>query len=259
MINILRLIKFNLKLDKKKIFMWSISSFAIIFIYMILFPYVQDIAKVEMQMMPEELLQVFGISSYTDFSNFTNYFESVYNMFLLAITIYSVILGVSLVQKEEKNKTIEFLYSLSLTRSNIIISKVVIAVITVICIIVSSFLSTSLAGFINGGTTFNIKEIIDICLNSMFVTFIAISLGIFLSGGYLTKSNTAVGACSIVIMYLCGVLSSMLGDNYEFLKYLSPFEVIKTDNISAISLYLLIAIVLIIIGVKNYSKRDLLI
>lgn len=254
--NVLKLLKFNLKIDKKKICVWCLSSFIIIFLYIILFPYVQDVARVEMEMMPKELLQVFGISSYTDLGNFNNYFDSIYNIFVLAISIYSVILATNLVEKEEKNKTIEFLYSLNISRNEIIISKILTVLISIILIITSAFLSTCLCGFINGGETFKIFGIFRTCLNSIFITLFFASIGVFIGGSYLSKSDLELGAGITVFMYLSGVLSIMLGNDFKFLKYISPFEVVKNNNLFIIGIYIVICIILICLGIKNYNKRD---
>ena len=254
--SILKLVKFNLKIEKKKIFLWCISSFIIIFIYMILFPYVQDVAKVEMEMMPEELLKLFGIDSYKDLGNYNNYFESIYNIFIVAISIYAVIYTVNLIEKEEKNKTLEFMYSLSITRNNIIISKILVAIIAITSIIFFSFLSVAICGSINGGDSYNVMEIFKICLNSLLITYVYIAVGIFLGGCYISRADSEIGAGITVVMYLSGVISTMLSEKYEFIKYLSPFEVIKYNDLPTLLTYLVICSILISIGVIRYNKRD---
>ncbi|MPN52357.1 hypothetical protein SDC9_200018 [bioreactor metagenome] len=68
----------------------------------------------------------------------------------------------------------------------------------------------------------------------------------------------------VLACYMLGYLGNLLGDKAEFLKYFSPFELFSPKNalaferstLTALIIYFLIMIVLIIAGFLAYRKRD---
>ena len=55
--NVLKISKFDLKTSRKNLIGWIVAIFGIMFLYMILFNSIQEIAQVEMEVMPVELLE----------------------------------------------------------------------------------------------------------------------------------------------------------------------------------------------------------
>lgn len=124
-----RLIGFGLKTNRKKILGWCIAVFLITLIYMTLFPYVKDMAQMKFDTMPKEVMQLMGIEDMSYIGDYSSYFGTIYNLLLIAISVFMATFSVGLIVNEERNKTIEFLYSLEISRSEIFISKLIVSFI----------------------------------------------------------------------------------------------------------------------------------
>ncbi len=262
--NIMLLTAFQIKTNKKQIIGWTISIFAIMFLYMILFPSVQDMAQIKMDAMPEELMQFMGMDDFSDMSNYMTYFAMIYNMILIAISIFAAVLGAGVITKEEKSKTIEFLYAMEVSRVEIYISKFLTAYIGVMIVIMGAAISSIICGFINGGETFILMDMITMVKGSAIIPFVFLAVGTMIAGITTKVSGGSAGSVVVIVSYVLGFLSTMVSEELSWFKYLSPFEVLNpevavemsTEVITAMCGYLIIMIVLVVIGGVIYNKRD---
>ncbi len=265
--NIMQLTVFQLKTNKKQIIGWSISIFAIMFLYMILFPSVQDMAQVKMEAMPEELMQFMGLDDFSDMSDFVAYFGMIYNMILIAISIFAVVLGAGVIAKEEKNKTIEFLYALETSRTEIYISKFLTAYIGVLIVIINAAVSSVICGVINGGETFDLWAVVTIVKCASVTPFVFLGVGIMVAGISAKISGASAGSVVVILSYVLGFLSTMVSENLSWIRYFSPFEMLNPTEITEISGELIITLscywgvmmVFVVIGGIIYRKRDFVI
>ena len=56
--NIKTLSLFQLKIKRKQIIIWTLVLSAIMFMYMVLFPSLQDLASIKLESLPKEFLQL---------------------------------------------------------------------------------------------------------------------------------------------------------------------------------------------------------
>lgn len=261
--SILNITKFNLKVNRSNIIGWLIAIFSIMFLYMILFPYVKDIGAAKMEMLPEDMLKLFGLNSLSDMYNFINYFGMIFMIILVAISIYSATFSAKLICKEEYNKSIEFLNSLNVNRSEIYYSKVLTAFISVTFVLFGAFSSSLIAGLINGGSTFILSDFITIVKISSISAYIYLSVSFLISG--ITSKINVSSASSIVVLvsYMIGYLGVLL--DKKWIMYFSPFDTLNATNVLSISnntmyvllIYFVIIVTSILLGNKFYKKRDL--
>lgn len=262
--NIIKLTSFDIKNNLFKIIGWSIAVFSIMFLYMILFPSIKDIAQVKIEVMPKELLQFMGMEEIQDMSNFIIYFGMIFNIVLIAISIFAATFSANLICREEKSKSIEFLYSLSVSRNEIYFSKVLTAFIGVYIVVFSAALSTFICGMINGGETFIASDFLQIVKISSFTAFFFITVS-FLLAGITTKIGVPViSSMSVLICYMLGYLGTLLGDKSEWLLNFSPFEAFSptnainfsNDTLKILAVYLIIMTIFVVSGMIFYKKRD---
>ncbi|WP_249029573.1 ABC transporter permease subunit [Tannockella kyphosi] len=261
--NIYLLTVFQLKNNKKLIIGWTVALFSMMFLYMILFPYCQDMATVKMETMPEELFQLFGMDSMSDLADFVTYFGMIYNILLVAISIFAVSFGANCIASEERNKTIEFLYSLEVSRLDIYISKFLMAYISLMIVIMATISSAILCGFINGGETFVLMDVLTIMKLSSLTPFVFLGLGVMLSGISGKISGAMIGSIVVLFSYMCGFIST-LATKLDWFVYLSPFELFSPTNalsfdstfIMQLLAYLLLLGVFVFIGGYVYKQRD---
>ncbi len=263
--NIIKLCSFNLLTSKKTIIGWSVAIFCIMTLYMILFPSIQDLAQAKFDAMPQELMQFVGMENMSDMSNYVTYFGMIYNIILVAVSIFSATFSAGLITKEEKTKSIEFLNSLAVSRLEIYISKYITALIAVMAVLIGAIISTIACGFIGGGESFVLADIIA---GAKFTSFSALLFGGigFMFAGVSAKLGTGSVVASVVLAsYMLGYLGELLADKAEWLTYFSPFimlnvaEVIQLSDKTMLSIivYFLVYVAALIVGGAIYNKRDL--
>ncbi len=263
--NIFKLCKFNLITTRKTIIGWTIAIFSIMTLYMILFPSIQDLATAKINAMPQELLQLVGMEDLTDMSNYINYYSMIYSLILVAVSIFAATFSASLILKEEKTKSIEFLYSLAVSKVEIYISKYLTATIAIAVVLTFAVLSVIGCGFVGGGETF---DLLDIITSAKIVSFPPLFFGaiaLMLAGVNPRIGTGAVASSVVLVSYMLGYLGELLQNDGEFLLYFSPFitlnvqDAIALDDrlIISVCIYLVIYISALVSGCLFYKKRDL--
>lgn len=254
---LLEVIKFNFKIYKKTILMWSIILFFVMSLYMILFPYVKEIAQEKIDVMPVQLTEIFNISNISDMTNFTNYFKTIYKIITVVISIFAINFSVSLITDEEKNKTINFLINQDITRKDIYFSKLITAIVSAFVIIILCLLITFICALVSGERSIILK---DILLNGFVISiipFIFIASSFMLSG-YSCKKTKALSLGFLFIVYMIGYLGTLLESS--FLLNISPFITMDVEfsNFGVFTIiYFILFILFSFLGLKFYKKRDL--
>ena len=182
----------------------------------------------------------------------------------LPLGIYSGLLGSSIISKEEKDRTAEFLFSLPVSRTKVITSKLIVAV----------FFSALLAFGITVGNILIFSRFdpdpvfFDFVWNmglGVFLTqMIFLSMGVALSS--VLKYYKKSGSITVVVLISTFMLNILIGfvEELEFLMIISPFDYFSVENMLEGLFeiqYLIITFALVFAGIftlfKFYPKRDL--
>lgn len=262
--NILKISKFDIKTSRKNLIGWIVAIFGIMFLYMILFNSIQGIAQVEMEVMPVELLEFMGMEQMSDMGSFVTYFGMIYAIILIAISVFATTFTAGLLYKEEKERTIEFLYSLEVSRGEIYASKALTGLCGTLFVLISAIVSTIICGLINGGETFYIGDTIKLGVGSGFIAIVFWAIGLLLAGITARFRTGVAGSMIVFLTYILGYLSSLLGDKAIWLSYISPFQMFRPRAILAIGkteyiayiLYFIVVIAFVFLGSVRYSRRD---
>jgi putative exporter of polyketide antibiotics len=262
--NALRLASFDLKINRKQILGWFIAIFAIMFLYMILFPSVKDMAQIKMDSMPKGVLELFGMEDLTSMSNYISYFGMIYGIVLVAISFFSVTFSANLLGREEKTKTIEFLYSLEVSRTEIYIAKLFTAFVANILLVFAVAIAAFVCGIISGGETFDLIDLTQTIKITSFTVFFFMSVGLAIAASSNKFGSAATGSMVVIASYLLGYLGTLLQESAAWLKRLSPFEQFSPDNALAfehdmlvsLGIYLVLFIAFIVVGLLIYRRRD---
>ena len=260
----LKLTGFDLKNNRRQIIGWSIAIFSIMFMYMILFPSMQDMARIKMDALPKEFLKFFDMQSMDDISNFMGYFGMVFNLVLIAMSIFAATFAANLIYREEKAKTIEFLYSLEASRTEIYVSKLITAFIASLAVLLSAAASTVICGYANGGETFILSDLLQIIKISGFCVFFFMAVSLMLAGITTKVGVAGLGSMTVLFCYVIGYLSKLLDTKATWLAYFSPFELfspqkvlpLKSHTLVEFGIYLGITVILLIVGGIVYKRRD---
>lgn len=252
---------------------WIISTVALMFLYLALYPVMEELIIEKLALMPDEILSILGADSALSISDFTSYFGMIFSVFAVVFAIYSSLLGSDVIYDEEKDGTIEFLYAQEVSRWEIYLGKMLNLIINVITIILCSYLTIIICGYVVIGSSFNGVNILKIVGLNLIVFLFFGALGLFLS----TILNKRIKPSSITLgiffgTYLLGYLGNLLKDKINFLQYFSPIYVTNASTILnsnwcngntyynplGIIIILILTIILFIVGGLAYSRRDIL-
>lgn len=262
----MNIIKRELKSNFKSMIIWSLSVALLVFVWMIEYeafagdPAINDL----LDSIPQELLALMGFG---DFSMATlgGFVGTIATYLYLILGINGALLGSSIISKEERDKTAEFLFSLPVSRTKIMIGKISAAVIMSGIINLIVFLSMVFST-LQYEKNENFYGFIALMFLGVFIVqLIFISLGILvasLNRNYKKSGNMAV--TMVIITFLISSLVDMVRD-LDFLKYLTPFKYFNAadilETISLDPLFIVLSLLIIVLGIAGsiviYPKRDL--
>ena len=216
-----------------------------------------------LKVFPEDLLHAFNM----DISSIDSAFGWIKTegfVFVLLITgIYSGILGSGILLKEENDKTIEYLNSLPVRRTQIVMNKVAVGLVYI-------FLMVIVLGVFNYvGLTwsgdFAKKSYLLLSVTPIFSSIVIFSLCLFLSTfTHKTKNTIGLSLGIVFVSYFLNVISE-LSEETEVLKYVSVFTLADIRNVIVdvkINPHLVIVafgLTILFIGltVVRYKKKEL--
>lgn len=262
--NILKLSKFQLRNKRNTIIGWSVGTFAMMFLYMILFDSMKELGQAKLEAMPKEMMQFMGVESLDIMLNWIAYFGMIFGIFVMVVSIFAATFSGSIFFNEEKSKSIEFLDALPVSRSEVYYSKVLTSFVGVLFVVISTVIAAALCGVINGGDTFVVMDFLTIVKVSSFTIFFFMAVACFFGGVTGKVSAGMAGATITVAIYMLGYLSRLLEDKGDILSYFSPFVLFDATSALALSTqtigfligYIVLFVLLIVGGSFFYNRRD---
>ncbi|HQH19210.1 MAG TPA: ABC transporter permease subunit [Bacteroidales bacterium] len=243
-----------------------ICSLMVVYVISIAPSFGEDIQQIIDLKFPKPLQKAFGISE-LDFSNPVGFFGLMFSYIYLFFSIYTAGVFSSIVSKEFTEKTAEYLFSLPANRIQIMISKLLVAIIYALLTIIILYGLTIISFTIFIGDNYNQTPLFLMALSWLIggITFGSIA---FLVSSFFSKQRTisAISVGMVMVMYMFQVIISM-NKKLENLKYISPFDWFKGSDIAnsgTISgTYILIAITIsiscLIVGIIRFNKKDVLV
>ncbi|WP_299741240.1 ABC transporter permease subunit [uncultured Rossellomorea sp.] len=216
-----------------------------------------------MAQMPKSLQAFLGVGS-LDMSTASGFYGVLFLYIVLLSTIHAAMIGATIISKEERDKTVEFLFVKPLPRKKIIVIKLLAALTQVgILLIITWSASLFIVGSYSDGE--HIISDIGMTMVGMFilqVLFLVIGTAI----AALTKMPGKAATLATGVLLATFILSFAidLSGKLEGLKYLTPFKYFEAKNVMDGGLesgFVGISVVLIgVLAVSTfvfYDKRDL--
>lgn len=216
-----------------------------------------------MAQMPKSLQAFLGVGS-LDMSTASGFYGVLFLYIVLLTTIHATMIGATIISKEERDKTVEFLFVKPMPRKKIIGIKLLAALTQVgILSIITWSASLLIVGRYSEGES--IISDIGITMFGMVilqVLFLVIGTAIAASTKKPGKAATLAAAVLLVTFILSFAID--LSEKIEGLKYLTPFKYFEAKNVMDAGLELIfVGISVVLIGVLAvstfvlYDKRDL--
>ena len=198
-------------------------------------------------------------------STATGYYGLLFIYLLLMATIHAAMLGATIIAKEERDKTTEFLFVKPVSRNQIITAKLLAAFVNILILNLVTFVSSILlVGKYSDGDV--VTGDIAITMAGMFILQILFMV-IGSSLAAVKKKSKAAASLATGVLLLTYVISVAidLNENIEGLKYLTPFKYFEAKSVMFGAgfelIFVLLSVLLIaaltVVTYVFFKKRDL--
>lgn len=256
----------ELKAYRKPTFIWALSLALLGAFMLSIFPLISNNAEEMIQILeayPEGVRQALGITL-ESFTNILGYYPFILGYVLLFGSIQAMYLGTSIIAKEVRGKTVDFLFAKPISRPQIITAKLFAALVSILFTnVVYIGVSSSITTLVTE-ESFNMNTLVMVSLTLLFLQMIFLALGVLLSIVFSKiKSTLSLSLGTVFTFYIISLLNSSLGE--KNLRYLSPFSyfdlhyIVKNAAYETEYIILTIAVIAIAIAISYlvYSKKDI--
>lgn len=251
---------------RKSTIIWSISLILIIVLFLSFYPsFAKDAEgfKKIMEGYPKAIRDALGFNL-GNFFTILGFYCFPLSFVTLCGAIQAMNLGTSIVSKEVREKTADFLLTKPVTRSMVLTSKLFAALASIIITNIVYLTAASIASFQVKTADFSFNLFLMLSLTLFFIQLIFLAIGLMLSVLVpKIKSVLTVSLATVFAFYFLGMFSDTTGE--EAKRYLSPFKyfdtayIIKHANYEAA--FLIAGAVIMIIAVAAsylvYAKKDI--
>lgn len=256
----------ELKTYRKSTIIWSLSLIAIMIIFMSMYSTFAEDAKGFMKIVenyPEAIRNAMGFNQ-ENFFTILGFYSFPLSFITLCAAIQAMNLGTSIVNKEVREKTVDFLLTKPVTRTKILTAKLLAAFVSIVVTNIFYFAAASFVALQVQTDDFSLKIFLLLSLTIFFIQLIFLTLGIIISViVQKIKSVLTVSLATVFAFYFVGMFSDTTGD--EVKRYFSPFKYFDNAYIMKHSSYeitfLIAGAVIIILAIATsyvvYSKKDI--
>jgi len=214
--------------------------------------------------LPKAVLVVFGMQGF-DLTKASGFYGVLFLYIAVMAAIHAALLGSSLISKEERDRTSEFLYTKPVSRGQALTAKLMAGLTNLLIFnLATSVSSVYFVDYFSKGEDVG-NEVTLLMVGLLFLQLIFFSIGAVVAG--VVKRPKAAPSIATSIMFLMFLLAYLvnMSENLDFLKYATPFKyfdalVLLTDG-RLDPLYVGMSILIIGLCVFGtyyfYSERDL--
>lgn len=257
---------YELKAYRKSTIIWTASLAFICIFYLSVYPaFSSDAEEVKLLFsgFSPEVLAALGFNLDTFFS-VLGFYSSVFGYISLCGAIQGMNLGLSIISKESRNKTADFLLSKPVTRTKVLTGKIAAVVTSIVFTNVAYLIISTLTALYVKNGDFSVKSFILISLTLLFIQLIFAAVGILIAViCKRIKSVISVSLAVVFLTFIVGMLSTIIED--EIIRYLIPFKyfdfnyIINNSSYESFYVVLSLAIIVASIGASYliYVKKDI--
>ncbi len=257
----------ELKVHRFSLLFWSLGMVALIGSGMAKFAAYesagQSLEKI-MATLPRAVLVVFGISGF-DLKTASGFFGVLFLYIAVMASVHAVLLGSTLISKEERDRTSEFLYAKPISRDRALTGKLLAGLVLVVILnLVTSVSSFVFVGNFAGDEPFQ-REVLLLMVGLLFLQLIFFAIGAVVAGVARRPKSAPSRATSVMFLTFLLYYLVNLNEGLGFLRYLSPFKYFDAGTLMTDGqldpLFVVLSVVIIALaafGTYHYfSERDL--
>jgi ABC-2 type transport system permease protein len=263
----------ELKLSKKGLIIWCIVTLVTIFYGLAEYPMVSqysDSIMASMNSMPRIVVIMFGMEGLS-LDTSLDYHLIMFYWICLITFIHAIYTGVTILSRDQRDKTFEYIYSKPYKRNEIITAKILVGVINILVLTFVSWIGSIFTVMFIDGTLMevmngkSIMELISITIIGMVLTQVVFfAIGLLLASALKTH-NAALksGFLFVLVTYVIGIVIEYVG-KIDYLNFLSPFryfigtEVVNNGiNIIYVIIGTVITVASVYLTYALYNRKDL--
>jgi len=257
----------EMKATQKSLIIWSISMMVMIAGGMSKYEAIsasgQSMNAIISQM-PKSLQTIMGMGTF-DLSKAIGYYGLLFLYLVLMASIHALTLGATIIVKEERDKTAEFLLAKPISRYGIITAKLMAAFVNIVVLnVITMLTSIKMVSYYGKGATYT-HDIIVLMIGMLFLQLIFVTLGAGIAAvNEHPKTAVSIGTFILLAMF---ILSMMIDINskLEVLKYITPFQyytakqILVSRELDSVFVMLSVAetVLLLLVTYVSFNKRDM--
>jgi ABC-2 type transport system permease protein len=182
--------------------------------------------------LPPALMTIMGIEPGMDLSSVGVFYSIFFLYFMLLTSVHSCLLGTTIIAKEERDKTADFLMVKPIKRHRVITAKVLAALFMVVLYNQVTFAVSAVFVAQANKTGQSLTGQIFAITNALLVIQIVfLAIGLFL-GAWSHNAARASGLATLIILgtFMLKVLID-LRSNLDYLDFLTPFRYFKSFDV----------------------------
>lgn len=256
----------ELRAYRKSTIIWTITLVAIVIMFLSMFSaFTSNAAEAKklLEGYPLAVRNAIGLSL-DSITTLLGFYSFTFLYITLAGAIQAMNLGTSIVSKEVREKTADFLLTKPVSRMQIMTAKLLAALSSLVITNVIYLVVSSMMASTTSSQTFSMKIFIMISATLFFIQIAFLALGVIVSV-VLTKIKSVlpISLGTVFAFFFISMFGSAIGDNN--LRYITPFKYFDSSyiikNASYETSFIILEVVLIIIAIVAsyiiYSKKDI--
>lgn len=257
----------ELKRNRKNLITWTLIVVGFTALLISIFPSMEDMGEDLTKMMeklPKEIGKAMGMDADT-WTNVLGFYSTYYGIYIiLLIGIFTMSTGATIISKEERDRTAEFLLTRPISRKNIFISKIAsLLTLMLIIYIVQTVITIILLLAI--GSNVNWEAFAIMHTHGFGLILFYTCLGVLISFFFRPKKNFMGMVVGVIFgCYFINALSKS-SNAVEWLGYVSPFHYLDFTPLDpgyAVNWIGMVALVVLSAGclvfaLKLFEKKDI--
>lgn len=257
---------YELKANRKTAMIWTVVLIGVALMYLMIYPsFTKDMSQVNKMIegYPLVVRKAMGLSM-ESFSTLLGFYGFVFTYITLCGSIQAMNIGTSILSKEIREKTADFLMTKPVSRVTIMTSKLLAAFCTLVStnavylfvvIVFSKFISKE---------SFDTKKFILITLTLILIQLMFMAIGIIISViAKKIKSVISITISTVFGFFIISMLGSVIGD--KAVRYITPFKFYDTSYIikhaafegNFIIFEAILIVAAILLSYVIYMKKDI--
>lgn len=259
----------ELKRNRRSFIAWTLVICALVFLYTAFYPSVSaasDQMEDLLEIYPEGFLRAFDIRGIENLTDILGFYVTYNGMFILVLgSIFSTVVAASIVSKEEREKTAEFLLAQPASRQEVWGGKILAYLTYLIGLNVAVGMFGALSIGLFSDATYDVGTFVAFSTYAFLAMAACGAIGLALSVAFKrARGMTGAAVGTVLGAYFIDMLSR-IADSANAIGYISVFKFVRTDVLAAdygldlprVAYFTGVVLLFFVLSLVRFSRRDI--